>query len=374
MATRLTHAAASAKQLAVATVVFIFIFALARYAWISVVEYLEGSKPTPPPATNVLYQVLPKLPSDRGIPTSGLRIRLNTPTGTAPIPTYTKPTVLVYRYLSRTNNFNYIINSQKIGQAFNLLNPSGARTSENEYTLTDVQNDVQMNINTEYFHYKYLKNNIPLYLPVERGSTISGEEAISTALGYIQRTSEYLLTTSGAAEFESESTFWYRDLNGTTIKSSTARDANITKVSLRRKDFQTIPFVTDSLANQNITFEFTQERAVSGGAATGRPRLISAEVKYWPVDQTSLSANALYPIRDITTAYNDLIAGKGFATSEIKANATYEVENAYLAYYEPYNYYAYVVPVWVFEGTILGETNSIFQAFVPAIAKGFIAE
>lgn len=375
MSTRLTKAAASVKQLAIAGIAVVVVLIIANFLFRTIQQGISQNKPIPTPQINAPYGVLPRLAVSSNVPrTAGLRIELNTPQLDIPAVSYTENLVPVYAYANRTTNFDYISNLTKISSIFGITGSSPQRRgSETTYRYLNDQG-ATLDVDINYYHLTFELANRIAYVPIQQGATIPENTASETAKATLSALSAFLGIPPVERNLRSEVKFAFLNLNNQTEEVRSVSQANLTTVYLFRSNFSDIPFVNENNLQPNISFTYTQERAAVTGAASGRPKLLSASVTYWPIDQNSISTPSVYPIRPVAQAYQDIIAGNGYITTPINQAFTYQINSAYLAYFEPKARYDYVVPVWVFEGNSLENATQLFRVFIPAIATGYIEE
>lgn len=129
------------------------------------------------------------------------------------------------------------------------------------------------------------------------------------------------------------------------------RDSDTAIVSIWPKDLNGFKVVTPQFTQSNI-------RATVTRATDDNSRYIQMEYTYWQPDQTTFGT---YAIKPISQAFQELQNGKGTIV-ENPGGSSASITDAYLAYYEPDTYSAYIEPIYVFEGTN-------FAAYVPAITE-----
>lgn len=375
MSTRLTRAAASSKQLAIAFVVIVVLLIIARFIWTSAQNYIASQRPTPTPIVNAGYGILPKLPVTETTPTTrGLKIELNTPDLGLPIVTYSSPIIPVYKFKERKVTFNFIENTRTIGQAFGFSNVQPQQIGNSpSYRLT---NDVGavLDIGIEYYNVNYELQNRIAYVPIEQNATISESTAKSSAQTIFNSIAKVLEVNLSESNLTHDVAYSFLNLDNSATRVSSQAQANLTTIYLYRNPISTIPFIDNSLTNPNIQFTYTQERATVTGGSSGRARLLSSQIKYWTLDNTSVTSVKSYPIKSIAEAYQDITNGTGFVLSPVDQQSIYQITRAYLAYFNPENYAPYVIPIWVFEGDTLSNTSEVFRAITPAVARGYIEE
>lgn len=382
MSTRLTHAAASAKQFGLAMLFVIPLLILGRVAW-GVIADATRPKPTPTPTyVNPEYGILPrlKIPTDTKR-SDQVQIQLNTTNLQVPTPNYFGTTVPVMKYRKRTTNFDYINNVNQIARIFNITTGTNSQVSPIVFRISEPSTDgAQMDIDIQYYHIQYRYKNPTAYIPIERGGTVDGTSAYNSATN-LRNSLQVYLEPAATTPFQQkppekpyEVSFAYRNLDGTIRKVTDKLQANITEIKLARNLLNDIPFVSPSTVDPNMKFTYTEERATVSSGGANRPRLIQADIIYFPVDETSAAQNVVYPIKPIEQAYAELTQGKGYILSPTEPNVTYLILRSYLAFYEPREFMEYVTPVWVFEGDTVNDPNFLFRAITPAIATGWIEE
>ena len=231
-----------------------------------------------------------------------------------------------------------------------------------------------LDVDVKYYKITYEQQNRIAYVPIQLGATIDQRTAQGEAVAIFNKISPYIEADTNKSKLKQEVKFAFLDLNNQTKEVNSQAQANLTYVYLYRNDINNIPFIGTDLSNPNIKFTYTTENSSTTGRGSGRPKLLSASITYFPIAENSTTAQIAYPIKTITDAYQDVVNGKAFVLSPINTQLQYQISRAYLAYLEPKEFAPYAIPVWVFEGDSLENTKLVFRAITPAVARGYIEE
>src|SRR3990170_3138780 len=167
-----------------------------------------------------------------------------------------------------------------------------------------------------------------------------------------------------ARSFLSQGDFLKEDLEGRTtheylkvaegkfVTALSRSDANLIKVNLFRKDYETIPPVTLNPKEGNVWF-------LMGGSRAPENQIIAAEYHYYPIEEKRAGT---YPIKTSQAAWDELTKGEGFvADMGENKDEKIVIRNVYLGYFDPGQYSEFYQPVYVFEG------DNNFTSYVPAV-------
>lgn len=178
------------------------------------------------------------------------------------------------------------------------------------------------------------------------------DEAITEAYSYLQN----LSLDIGDIYFTNANTT-YLKLTGDQLEPTTSQSqADAVRVDFFRSPLNGLPMLTDEVGKGNVSVTLS-------GSRQSDQRILSVQFTYWPVDT---SAVAVYKLRSITQAYEDLKAGKAYLVSLPTNTTQITITNVYLGYYDGKPSQLYLQPVFVFEG------ENKFQAYVPAIISTWL--
>jgi len=137
-------------------------------------------------------------------------------------------------------------------------------------------------------------------------------------------------------------------------------EADVVKINLTRKDYDSLPARTASPLESNVWF-------IVGGSQDRNQQIIAGEYHYYKVDETQFST---YPIISPEDAYTALTSGKAFIANQglAKDGETMTIRKIYLAYYDSENPDEFYQPIYVFEG------DKGFMAYYPAVTSDYYGQ
>lgn len=311
--------------------------------------YWKKVHPTPLPPPNTAFGKLPKLqfPERASIPS--MNLKLENISGTLPkLPDRTKvffvpkpyPNLLAWdKTKAWAKNLGFFQDPEKV-EEFGLR----FTTEATPKTTLDI------NVLTKNFTLSYdWTNDLEI---LSQGNPPPESEAISLAKGFLQNAgvlTDDLLAGRGEVTY-----FKYSE--GNLIKTLFFTEANFAQVNLFRQDIDKIKVFPPNPKEANVTVKLS--------AVKDRTRNI-IEVKYiqFPV---SLENYATYPLKDTTTAWEQLKNGHGFiANLGNNPSANITIRDVYLAYYDSNEPQTFFQPVIVFEG------DNDFYAYVSAVSDNW---
>jgi hypothetical protein len=181
---------------------------------------------------------------------------------------------------------------------------------------------------------------------MEKGTIPRGEEAVNEAKSFFSRIG--LLTDDlavGTAKYK------YLTATGSAlVPAPEVAEANFVRVDLFRADKDKIKVVTAG-------GETSPVYALISAKSRDGIRVVQASYQYSQL--VSGTSVATYPLKPITTAWNELTSGGGFIVKSVLPKEY--VRKISLAYYESNEPQDYLQPVYVFEG------DAGFTAYVSAI-------
>lgn len=322
-----------------------------RGLFLSFRAYWKKAHPPPPPPPTVAFGKLPKLvfPETPNLPT--ISYKLETITGTLP----SLATQAKVFFIPQPSD-NLLAREKTKTWARSLgFTQEPLEVDKYEYRFTsDTTPQTTLNVNflTRNFTLRYdWRSDLEIF---SSGSPPQESQAISLARGFLQSAdalSEDL--TLGPAKVS-----YLRYKDGSLVKAFFS-EANFAKVNLYRKDIDGIKILPANPEESNIFV------IVSSQTKSGRG-IIEASYTYSPVSLTNF---ATYPLKDVSTAWSQLISGKAYiANLGNNPEGKITIRNAYLAYYDSKSPQNFLQPVIVFEG------DRDFFAYVPAVSDNWLEQ
>ncbi len=149
----------------------------------------------------------------------------------------------------------------------------------------------------------------------------------------------------------------YNPLGNVLYVPSAPEGANVVEVDFYREDIDSFPVVAPKYFNsQNFIIMTFYE---------GGFKVLKAQIHFF---EKSTDQSGIYPIKPGETAWNELVAGKGFIISPSLNQKDAVVKKMFMAYLDQDIYQDYLQPVYVF----LGDDN--FVAYVPAITNDYLSD
>lgn len=306
--------------------------------------------PAPPPPPTIAYGKLSKLAFPEVAIPQGVSFTLETTEGTLPkIPTQAK----VFFMLKPASNLLSLSAAQN--KAENLgFNPNGQQLSPTTYKFPHKENPstLEINIVSGVFSISYdLKTDSE---PISVRPPVS-EIAASQVRSYLSSASLLPTDLTGITKTE------YLKLEGDKFVTAISQsEANLVKVNLFRKNYDSLPVITPNPASADVWF------IVSGINNRGK-QIVAAEFHYFAVDESQFST---YPIKTSNEAWKEFTEGKA-STAGIGTNKEGEnikIRKVYLAYFDAGVQTDFLQPIYVFEG------DNGYLAYLPAVTSDYYGE
>ncbi len=137
----------------------------------------------------------------------------------------------------------------------------------------------------------------------------------------------------------------------------------VTTTSLSQGDAVRINFFRKPIGETSVVTPNPDEATISivfSGSSDIQNRIIQFAYAYWPIDYLT---TATYPLKQSSTAWEELQAGQGYIARYPTTGAkSAVVRSVYLAYYDSFEPQTYLQPIFVFEG------DNGFVGYVPAVS------
>lgn len=144
--------------------------------------------------------------------------------------------------------------------------------------------------------------------------------------------------------------------NGSLITATSLSNSQVIEVNFFQKDINKLPIFYERPNSSNISI------LVAGGVYQGQ--VVGANFIYQPISEES----STYPLKSVTTAYEELKNGQAYIASYFGTAENITITNVFLAYYIGSQTQDFLMPVFVFEG------NDGFFAYVPAVTDEWISK
>lgn len=144
--------------------------------------------------------------------------------------------------------------------------------------------------------------------------------------------------------------------NGALVKATSLSNTQIIEVNLFQKDINGLPILYEKPNSSNISI------LIGGGENQGQ--IVAANFIYQKITNES----STYPIKSVTTAFNELKQKKGYIGAYDGTSNNILINNIFLAYYVGSQPQDFLMPIFVFSG------NDGFFAYVPAITDESISK
>lgn len=323
-----------------------------RSLFISFKSYWKKTHPPPPPRPTYFWGKLPKLkfPQTKDLPP--IELRLETITGSLPKLSQQAKVFLIPRSSrgilawDNTKQWARTIGFDQTPQELSTYDYRFSASTLPKTTL-DV-NVVSRNFHLAYNWQEDLTITSQTAPPLE-------DQAISTIKGFLQQSGALSLDL---AEGSSE-VIYLKYVNDSLSKTLFASEANFIKVILFRRDIDNIKVLPPNPKDSNVTALLSSSYLQMGGII---------DLKYI---HSNVSENKFgtYSLKDVNTAWTQLIQGKGFiANLGGNPDGKITVRKAFLAYYDGEEQQDYLQPVIVFEG------DNDFYAYVPAVTDDYVEQ
>ena len=352
----LTSVAITARKSIRYIILFIVFLTIGRILFgVAVTTYLRVFPPGPPPPT-VKFGKLPAI----NFPSKGEPAKLNfaLETATGALPTNISTQAKVYFMPKLNPNLLALDNAKSKAQQMGYDDTAPIAQSDTLYKFEfkSVPTTLEMNIITGTFSISY-------DLSADRTAIDNRPPAAEVAAEYFR---DYLTSaTSLPTDLSGPMIPSYFKLDsGSLTKVLALSEADVTKVSLFRKDYDKLPSLSADPKKANVW------GIIGGNQQKGR-QVIAAEFHYFPVDETQFST---YPIITPDEAYQKLQSGQSFVASmgQYKDGDNLKIRKVYLAYFDPASPSDFFQPIYVFDSMENDPENS-FVAYVPAVSPNYIA-
>ncbi|OGM56307.1 hypothetical protein A3E15_02050 [Candidatus Woesebacteria bacterium RIFCSPHIGHO2_12_FULL_42_9] len=306
--------------------------------------------PPPPPPASVAFGKLPKLelPQNQGLPE--LSYTIETPDGKIPTFKDLANQSKVY-FMPRPSQTQLNLEETKKVVSGLGFNPDGAPASETLYRFPhrSAPGSLEINIITGVFSLSYDIAADPTIL--EKRPPVP-EIAVSQVRNFLNGGKLLTEDLSGPTKHE-----FLRVEGGRFVSALSLSDANLIKINIFRKDYDSLSSLTLDPNEANVWF------IVSGAQ---EKQMVAGEYHYFTVDETKF---ATYPIKTGQQALDELKAKGGYVVKlGQNENGNIIVRRIYLAYYDP------PVPSDFFQPIIVFEGDNGFVAYVPAVTDDYYGE
>jgi len=320
---------------------------IARYIILAGVRIYRYFFPVPPPAPEVAFGKLPRLPFPQRSPTEGLSFSLETPEGGLPKFSYQAKVFYMPKVFTGLLSLDIAKDrATKLG-----FSPDGAEITETVYKFPHPKSpaELQISIATGVFSISYNLSADPSPL---QEKPVAPEVAASKVRSFLSTSGLLPKDMEGPSKSE-----YVKLVNDKIVGATSLSDANFVKVNLFRKDYDKLPSLTPDPTSANIWF-------IVSGKTEKEKLVIAAEYHYFPVDETKSST---YPIKTSQTAWDEFTAGKAFIASlgSNQAGKNITIRRIYLAYYDGGTQMDFYQPIIVFEG------DNGFTAYLPAVTDAY---
>ncbi len=343
---------ASLTQVAITTrkavrygIYLIIFLIIGRIVWGILVTVIQKVFPTPPPPPTVQFGKLPVLPFPAKNDVPNLTYTVQTPEGGLPVlPTQTK----VYYMPPPKPDLLALDNAKQKASTLGFGN--GSQLTQTIYKFSNQQNSstLEMNIVNNTFSVGFNLNSDPSPLnSVPPAANI----AANIAKGYLSQASLLPDDLTGPVTQE-----YLKVQNKQLVSAISQSEANLIRINMFRKDFETFPSVTANPNQANVWF------IISGSQDQGK-QIVGVQYYYYPIDETQF---ATYGLKTSDQAFKDLQASKGYvANLGNNPNGKITIRRVYLAYFDAGLVTSFYQPIIVFEG------DNGFVAYIPAVASPY---
>lgn len=235
--------------------------------------------------------------------------------------------------------------SQDLARKFGIDSPPEI-LSDTEYKFVQEDETLDVNLDSGNFLYK-------------KAASISAEEKLDDDKQLIDGFTRTLASLDALKDDLSDgrkTVKLFKTSGQDLIPTQVKTEADTAQVSIWPKDLDgrliMTPEFNKSLVNSTIRH-----------SSNDLNNYLSLEFIYWPIETTTF---ATYPLKDPSTAFDNLRSGKGVIIIE-PSKAQVSITSIYMSYYLSKEYNPYLQPIYVFEGPQ-------FVAYVSAIDNTFIKE
>lgn len=347
--TSLTQTSISARKIIRYGVYLSILGVIVKYSIVAGIALYKKFFPEPPPAPTVAFGKLPKMPFPyKEYPFSEIKYTLETPSGDLPVLIDQLP---VYHMPSFSTNIKALEDAKNKAKSLG-FSVTGENIIKNIPNVFIFKKDnapslLTMNIISGIFSISYDLSANPSVLIRRPQDVNSIKNMYITMLNKIGSPTDQLQGDSINQLLKVDA--------GKFNEAIALSDANFVKTNLFRKKiiYREIEFssVTPNYPESNVWM-------MSNGET-----IVGAEYHFFAIDYEK---SATYPIKQATTAWEELNSGKGYIAN-FGNNTKNEIviRRVYLAYYDSGQYAQYFQPVVVFEG------DGGFYAYVPAITDEY---
>lgn len=341
--TRLTQVAITTRKIIRYSTYFIIFLIVGRMILGLAVGIVNKVFPKGPPPPTVAFKKLPKLvfPDKQNLPK--FTFKVETATGDLPIlPTQAK----VYFMPKTAASLSSLdVAKQKAASLGFNTEPTAASSTVYRFAQRNVPSTLEMNIVTGVFSISYDLSADPTPLAQLPPTPEFAETQVKNFL-----TSGGVLPDDLSGGGTSHD---FLKVQGRQLVSAISlSEANLIKVSLFRKAYDTFPSMTNDPTVGNVWFYVS-------GAPEREKQIIGGEYHYFPVDENQL---ATYPLKTAKVAFDELTGGKGYIASlGLNTDGNVTIRKIYLGYYDSGQPQQFYQPIVVFEG------DRGFVGYVPAI-------
>jgi hypothetical protein len=346
----LTQTAIVTRKIIRYGIFFILFLIIGRILLTGAISLYKKMFPAPPPAPTVTYGKLPKLAMPGITLPNNVSFTLETADGTLPkMPTQAK----VFFMPKPASNLLSLSSAQN--KAENLgFNPNGQGISSTTYRFPHKENPstLEMNIVSGVFSISYdLSVDSE---PISVRPPVS-EIAASQVRSYLSSADLLPSDLTGTTRTE-----YLKLASGKFVSAISLSEANLVKVNLFRKNYDSLPAVTPDPNNANVWF------IVSGTTDRGK-QIVAAEFHYFTVDESQFST---YPIKTSDAAWKEFADGKA-STASVgggKEGDNIKIRKVYLAYFDAGTQTDFFQPIYVFEG------DNGYVAYLPAVTSDYYGQ
>jgi hypothetical protein len=342
----LTQVATSTRKTIRYALYSVIALIIARYLFLAGVRVYRYFFPVPPPAPQVAFGKLPKLPFPDKPPAEGLSFTLETPEGGLPKFSYQAKVYYMPKVFTGLLSLDIAKErATKLG-----FSPDGAEITETVYKFPHPKSPAELQISIATGVYSISYNLTADPSPLQQ-KPVAPEVAASKVRSFLSASELLPKDMDGPSKSE-----YVKLVNDKIVGAISLSDANFVKVSLFRRDFDNLPGLTPDPSSGNIWF-------IVSGVTEKERQMIAAEYHYFPVDETKSST---YPIKTAQVAWNELTSGKVFLASlGTSENKNITIRRIYLAYFDAGTEMDFYQPIFVFEG------DNGFIAYVPAVTDSY---
>lgn len=346
MAATLTDIAIRSRQAIRYGIFLVILYFIGRAAFGGVIKLYQAVNPPKTPAPQARFGPLPALPFPQR-QTPQLTYTLETPTGGLP----TLPNQANVYFIPRSSVL--LLSSEAARKKAVAL---GYTTEPEEVSQTvyrfrhpTTSSTLEIDIVSNSFSISYNLGADPNPI-TSLPPTI--QEATTTVRSILSRAGVLPSDLTGEVSHE----FLRIDSQGLSTVSSLS-EANLIKISLHRADIEEIPSKTVDPDTGNVWFILSSDKD---------RQVVLGQYRYFSVDQEQASS---YPLKDPSTAFEELKTGKGFVASLSQSQQNQvTIRRVYLAYFDPDTYTDFYQPIYVFEG------DNNFVGYVPAVSSQYYGQ